>query len=243
MINLKRGIFVVVISFAFLFVLCGTVKADSAEIKNVNLSLTYPKVGTKFTRVDYTGDDYDQVPEVKITSSNPYVNTYAEVLDSSYNAYVGTINAGSKYTFGIAIGAKDGYYLSENDLNVTVNGLKVTSFNYLDEEAAAFFLNYTYAKLDNPMTVTYKNKKLKYTKLKKKKQVIGSVIVKNAKGTVSYSKMSGNKKISVNKTNGKITVKKKIKRGTYKLKVKVTASGNSSYNASAKIITIKIKVK
>ena len=101
----------------------------------------------------------------------------------------------------------------------------------------------TYAKLNNPMTVTYKNKKLKYTKLKKKKQVIGSVIVKNAKGTVSYSKMSGNKKISVNKTNGKITVKKKIKRGTYKLKVKVTASGNSSYNASAKIITIKIKVK
>ena len=45
------------------------------------------------------------------------------------------------------------------------------------------------------------------------------------------------------KTTGKVTVKKKLKKGTYKIKVKVTAAGNSNYKALTRTVTFKIKVK
>ena len=38
-------------------------------------------------------------------------------------------------------------------------------------------------------------------------------------------------------------MKKGIKKGTYKLKVKVRADGNNNYNAVAKTVTAKIIVK
>ena len=67
--------------------------------------------------------------------------------------------------------------------------------------------------------------------------------IKKGKGAISYKKASGNKKIIVNKKNGKITVKKGLKKGTYKVKVKVTAAGNSSYKAATKTVTVTVKVK
>ena len=39
------------------------------------------------------------------------------------------------------------------------------------------------------------------------------------------------------------TLKKGIKKGTYKLRVKVTAAGNSNYKAGTRTITVRIKVK
>ena len=62
-------------------------------------------------------------------------------------------------------------------------------------------------------------------------------------GKLTYVKKSGNKKITINKTTGKVTVKKKLKKGTYKVKVAVTAAGNSNYKAVTKTVTFKIKVK
>jgi hypothetical protein len=37
--------------------------------------------------------------------------------------------------------------------------------------------------------------------------------------------------------------KKKLKRGTYKIKVNVTAAGNTRYNAMTKTVVFKVKVK
>ena len=70
-----------------------------------------------------------------------------------------------------------------------------------------------------------------------------AIKVSGAKGTVTYAKAGGNKKIRINKKTGKITIKKKLKKGTYKLKVKVKAAGNSKYKAATKTVTVKIKVK
>ena len=87
---------------------------------------------------------------------------------------------------------------------------------------------------------------VKYKKLKKKAQTIKLdkyLKVTKAKGTVSYKKTSGNKKITVNKKTGKITVKKGLKKGTYKVKIKVTAKGTAKYKKGSKTITVKIKVK
>ena len=87
---------------------------------------------------------------------------------------------------------------------------------------------------------------VKYKQLKKKTQTVKrskAISISGAKGTVTYVKASGNKKISVNKKTGKITVRKKLKKGTYKLKVKVKAAGNSRYKSVTKKVTVKIKVK
>ena len=63
-------------------------------------------------------------------------------------------------------------------------------------------------------------------------------------GPYLYAKVSGNKKITINRNNGVVTVKKKTKKGTYKIKVKVMSTGNATYKSSSwKTVTFKIKVK
>ena len=67
----------------------------------------------------------------------------------------------------------------------------------------------------------------------------------DSKQAVVFSKANkvGGKKIVIAK-NGKVTVKKGLKKGTYKVKVKVTKAGNNAYNAAPVFMkTIKIKVK
>jgi hypothetical protein len=103
------------------------------------------------------------------------------------------------------------------------------------------------AKADNPMTVSGKTATVRYSKVRKRAQTLKRskvISLKNAKGKVTYTKFKGNKKIVVNKTNGKVTVKKGLKKGTYKVRVKVKAKGNSKYKPSAvKKITFRVKVK
>ena len=87
--------------------------------------------------------------------------------------------------------------------------------------------------------------KVKKSKLKKKAQKLAAnkvMTVTNAKGAVTYAKVSGSKKLSIAK-NGQIKIKKKTKKGTYKMTVKVTAAGNANFNAASKNVTIQIKVK
>lgn len=95
--------------------------------------------------------------------------------------------------------------------------------------------------------VSAKTAKVKYKKVKKKTQTLAVskvLTIKDARGTLSFAKVSGNKKIKINSKTGKVTVKKKLRKGTYKVKVKVKAAGNDEYFASAwKTVTFKIKVK
>ena len=97
----------------------------------------------------------------------------------------------------------------------------------------------------NTMKVTGKTVTVKASKLKKKNQTVKAkkaVTVKKAIGRVTYAKASGNKKITV-ASNGKITVQKGLKRGKYKVKIKVTAEGNSKYLPLTKKITVTVVVK
>ena len=84
--------------------------------------------------------------------------------------------------------------------------------------------------------------------MKKKAQnlAVTQVIAFTAEGQgpMTYKKISGNKKLKINKTTGSVKLKKGLKKGTYKIKVKVKAAGNDNYKASGwKKITIKVKVK
>jgi len=106
----------------------------------------------------------------------------------------------------------------------------------------------TVKKAANPLKIKAKTATVKYSKLKKRKQTlaVSKVIAfrKKGKGSLSYKKVSGNKKITVNTKSGKVTVKKGLKKGTYKVKVKVKAKGNSRYKASSwKKVTLKVIVR
>ena len=103
----------------------------------------------------------------------------------------------------------------------------------------------TILKAANPMTVTPKTATVKYSKVKKANQTLlrsKVLTVSKAKGAVTYTKVSGNSKITIAKKTGKVTVKKGLKKGTYKVKVKVKAAGTKNYKASsAKTVTFKVK--
>ncbi len=100
-------------------------------------------------------------------------------------------------------------------------------------------------KAKNTLAVSTKKTNIKYSKLKKQKKTISASKVfkiKESIGEVTYKKKSGNKKITVSKS-GKITIKKGLKKGTYKIKVKVTAAGDKNHKAGTKAVTLTIYVK
>ena len=105
---------------------------------------------------------------------------------------------------------------------------------------------FTIQKAANPMKGKGKTATVKYCKVKKKKQTlkVGTVLtVKKPQGTVTYAKVSGNKKITVAKKTGTVTVKKGLKKGKYKVKVKVKAAGNKNYKAATKTVAFFVRVK
>ena len=89
-----------------------------------------------------------------------------------------------------------------------------------------------------------KNVTAKSAKIKKAK----AFDVKDAKGTVTFYKVSGNAKVSVS-PEGIVTVKKGLKKAKkpYKVKVLVSAAGgkvgDAMYAPISKVVTLKVKVK
>ena len=100
---------------------------------------------------------------------------------------------------------------------------------------------------DNPVKIKGKTATVRSKALKKKNQTIpasGAFSVNAKDQELEFVKVSGNKGIAVNRNTGKVTLKKKLKKGTYKVKVKVRAWGNDRYKTSDwKTVTVKIRVK
>ena len=93
------------------------------------------------------------------------------------------------------------------------------------------------------MTVSRKVKSVKASVLSKRAKTVKAITVKNAKGKVTYTKVSGSKYLEVNKTTGEITVKKGAPKGIYSAKVRVKAAGDSNYDSTTKTVTVKVRVK
>ena len=98
-------------------------------------------------------------------------------------------------------------------------------------------------KKTNPMTAKIKTYSFSKKTLKYKKVLIGKIIHKNEKGTLTFTKISGSKKLTLNKKTGKIYLAKGTKKGTYKIKVKTRASGNNYYKAKNHYSNLKVIVK
>lgn len=105
---------------------------------------------------------------------------------------------------------------------------------------------YKIKKVANQLSVKGRTAIVRYKKLKKRSQTlkVSQVIrtLKKGNGKVTYSRVSGNRKIKIAKS-GKVTVKKGLKKKTYKVIVRVKAAGNVNYNAKTQKVTFKIRVK
>lgn len=102
-------------------------------------------------------------------------------------------------------------------------------------------------KAENTLWVKGKTAAVSYSKVRKAAQALAVTKVigftDKGQGTKTYAKVSGNSKITINKSTGKVTVKKGLKKGTYAVKIKVKAAGNEDYGAAIMTVTFKIKVK
>ena len=170
----------------------------------------------------FTGKAITPAPVVTFKSSNGRTMTLKNGTDYTVS-YAGNVNAGTA------------------TVKVTGKG------RFSGVKSATFRIN----KAANTLSVKAKTATLKAKKLKKKKQLLAVkkiLTVNNAKGTLSYkikkvSKSKYKKYFAMNARTGKLTVKKKLKKGTYKVNVAVTASGDANHNAATKQVTFRIKVK
>lgn len=129
------------------------------------------------------------------------------------------------------------------------------SFSNKPSEEYTYTINVKIQKAANPLTMKPKTPTVKYSKLKNKTQTLAvTKVIEFTKKTndkknytlssVKKGKKSFRKYFKINKTTGRVTVKKGLKKGSYKVKVKVKALGNSKYKASAvKTVTFTVKVK
>ena len=115
--------------------------------------------------------------------------------------------------------------------------------------ASSKLVKFTINKVKNPLKITKKNKTLKATVLKKGSKKVQCFTAKNGKGKLTYKlvsvkkgKKSAKKNITFNAKTGKITVKKGTAKGTYTVKIKITAKGDTNYKPITKSVTLKIKV-
>ena len=174
------------------------------------------------------------------------VNVALSKTAFTYNAKVQkptvTLSDGAVLKEGVDYTLK---WSSTSPKNVGTYTITVTGIgNYNGTVKETFNIN----KAANPLAIKAKTVKLKFSAVKKKAQTlaVSKVITfsKKGQGTLSYAKVSGNKKITINKKTGKVTVAKGLKKGTYSVKVKVKAAGNANYKASAyKTVTFKVIIK
>ena len=94
----------------------------------------------------------------------------------------------------------------------------------------------------NPMKLKVVKKSIKAKKVAKKKvSVKKALVVTGAKGSVTIKKTGGSKRLTITKS-GVVTVKKGTKKGSYKIRVKVSTGGTGVYKKATKTVTVKVKV-
>ena len=110
-------------------------------------------------------------------------------------------------------------------------------------------------KAPNPLKIKGRTASVRYSKLKNESQTLGVTKVisftEKGKGKMKYTLSSAGKGgesfkkyFRIDSSTGKVTVKKGLEKGTYQVKVKVKAAGNSNYKASAeKTVTFKVTVE
>lgn len=204
----------------------------------------------------------DSVKDAKIEKRSEVTNeTMGDKRE--FDAFVTSVPG--KYLVHVTAKDPSQYTKSIDDIEITVLEKKDSDSNTqqkpdatTEQKAGQNTEKKAEAKSNQKITVKKKTRTIKFNKLKKKKQTVAPLRVTGAKGKVTYKKVSVSKKkkgkkytknkkttarFTVNKKTGKITVKKNTKKGTYKVKIKVSAAGDATHNAAKKTVTVVIKVK
>jgi hypothetical protein len=116
---------------------------------------------------------------------------------------------------------------------------------YFCYSCSAFYTE-TFNKKNSKLKARGLTVNLKYSKLRKKDLIIKYAIktrkAHGHRGIMSYKKLSGNRKIKIDRKTGRVTVKKGLKKGYYKVKVKVSISTSQKALAGSDNAIIKIRV-
>ena len=209
---------------------------------------------TKKTAYDTAVTNYNTAKDAYQAALKVSINGAEVVLVKTSVTYNGTVQTPVVKTIdGNALKLGTDYTLTINDSSgTTVASPKAAGTYYVTVEGTGHYegtaakATYKINKANNPLTIKAKTATVKYSKLKKKNQTLKrAAVIYMAKnqGKVTYVKASGNKKIVIAKATGKVTVKKGLKKGKYKVKVKVTAAGNNNYNKITKTTTFTVRVK
>lgn len=188
----------------------------------------------KFDPAEYTGEKFDinEKPLI-ITNLNNKVYTGQAITFTPRIITRGRLlKKGEDYTVNFS-----------NNVNAGTASMTIEGINDFEGNKTVSF---KIAKAANTISAAGKTAKVKKSKVKKKKQTLAIsklATISRAQGAVTYTKLGGSGKLSINGTTGKVTVKKKTKKGTYKMHVRITASGNGNYEAASRYVTLTVKVK
>ena len=213
-------------------------------------------VRTVSSQIHYTLNEGNQTCSISVQGKPEESFTASIVSYDPENAttigFNGVIKE-STCTFGLengkVVGEDNGVTVIQDGKEITssqnTSKLESTDEKELDSSSQKSIL------IKNPMTAKGKTIVIKHSKLAKKSQKIKAkklYKIRQAKGKLSYKLVSVQKGkyrkyFSVNARTGKIKVKKGLKKGTYKLKIRINAAGNMKYKSESKVVKVKIKVK
>ena len=186
----------------------------TTNIPALKRSLKEEAVVVTLAATSYTYNGKAKKPAVKVTYNG---ETLVKGVDYKYG-YSSNVNASTAV--------------------VTFKGIG----NYKDTIKRTF----TIVKAKQPLAAKGNTVAAAYSKVKSKQLVIAkekAFVIKNAQGTLTFKKVAGAKALAVGKTSGSIGVAKGTKKGTYKIKVQITAAGSKNYKKGAKTVIVTVVVK
>jgi hypothetical protein len=192
----------------------GTGQYNGTITKTITIKKAASKATVSATKTVNKASSSTQTSTVKVSNTNGQKVTY-----TSSNTKIATVDKNGKVTFKANVSG-----------TVKITATVAASTNYNGKTLTKTF---TLAKQSSTARVTQSVKSFKKTSSAKTVTISTS----NTHGAkVTYSMSS--KYASVNSTTGKVTFKRYAVRGTYKVTVKVAATG--AYNATTKTVTIRI---
>ncbi len=199
-------------------------------------------------RGDYEGSKYVTFRILSAAQAKKMANAVVTGIDPAGYKYKGKAIKPriTVYIGGKRLADKKDYTLSYK--NNTKAGtatitIKAKGKNYKESKKVTFKIN----KIANPLKAVGKTATIKLKNVSKKKQTlnVGKIIkiTRKGKGKLTYSKSSGDKRITIAAKTGKVTVAKGTPAGNYKIMVKVKAAGDSNHKSGTSTATAYVKIK
>lgn len=139
----------------------------------------------------------------------------------------------------------DEYTVSYSDnINAGTAAVTVSAVEGSKMYTGAVTVPFTISKAAQKLSVTKRTKTVKRSKVIRRKQTVKKVLsVKKTSGKIVYKKAGGSGRLTVNARTGAVTVKKGTRRGSYKIKIRVTAGETANYLPAVKTVTARVRVK